>query len=1345
MSQQLTDLNQQITITIFVRRPTYNGMTVKDHAGGIVAGTHSVLDHSEFETMFGASDLDIDSVVQFVKQAGLTVTYSHCCAASVIATGTVGQINSAFGITLIDVTTPDRTYMIYDGAIILPVNLNNIIDHIDGLDTSAYAVSMNEPRAIAAIPTSGYNTRLVKPQAAATAYSFPGNNDGTDGVGQVIAVVQPWDCGYTQQNLNSTFAEYGITGTTVVDYLLDGKTNDPANPRSANTNAELMLDVAMVAGIVPKATVVVYICATLQSALNAILYDPQNKGYLPKIVSISVSWTNGNTTADNLLYAATILGVTVIASSGDWGAYNLPINFTLATRGYDACYPAASPYVLAIGGTSLALNPKGSIASEVTWNNNGEDYFITGGNQSSSYPVPSWQTGITLKNYATGVSSAPTGRATPDVALVADPYTGFTYYYYDPGISTNQINTFGGGTSASAPLWAGLIARINQLKGSSVGFINNTLYSNRTVFNDILPTEVANNNAYLGIGFSTTQGWDATTGLGSPNGTALAALFVVSTTPPITLPTNQNVDYNSLGTVINLNVNGSYTLVYIQIRPQYGVLTINNLIATYKPNRGYHGIDTFKFYTSNSAGDSNVSQVTLTILDPQITLSPSPDALPAGTVDQRYLINLTVSGGQSPYSFKLQYGNLPEGIRLVDNTLSGKPKYSGTYNFGILASDSSYPIYATATNNYNLQIINLRANFSWLTAGGSLFAPVQNGSYVTLELLVTPDTRPVFSIIAGSLPEGITLVNSDQFSGYISGFIVSSFKTVTYTFVIRARSPYFKLPIDRAFSITVLPYDPPVWSYPGVLTYLQGPNPDNSFNDLSYVNQQLIAVAPANVNTSYNITYNLSTNSSKLPNGLKLSSTGTISGIIALPINNQTSASNTYNFVAIASSLGVSTSRSFVMTVTYYNSIYQPPVFLIKPNLGSYRINSSATIPIVAYDPYPAYGGVLYSKTNGDLPNGLRVDSTAGVVTGVISPQVYYSQHYQFEITATKINVYEGITTSSRQIFSMDTLQNNYNSISWVTPTNLGTLYTSIPSGLRLVATHTETNYNLSYYPTRKLPNGLYLDSSGDIVGIPTYPGTYNITAVATTSTDYDLEGWGYFVSSGEYPALCAINTFVLTILDNPLQYTNIYAIVMPPIPVRLQIQQILKNTDIFKLNYIYRPEDPNFGVVSDLKMYLQYGIQQLSSATDYQYAFLNNPLSNHEKTFYIGTPTMVTAYDSSNTALYDVVYLTVTDSDQGTSILNKIQSKFLSLLDNQIDVNLLNLPVWQNNTNYSFIYGIVLCYAVPGKGSAIIRNLKANSQISGHFDLSTINFTIDRFIIDKTLTANSKSYLMLP
>ena len=520
------DINQQLTITVIVRRPTYNGMTVKDHADGVIAGTHSVLDHAEFEGMFGASDSDIALVTQFAEQAGLTVTYAHCCAASVIAAGTVGQINSAFGITLNNVVEPTRTYINYSGSITIPDSLKDIIKYVDGLDTSAQAIPVNRPIPAVATPTPGYSTPLVTPQKAATAYNFPGNNNGTDGVGQAIGLIEPFgSCGYTQQNLNSTFATYGVSVPTVIPVTLDGTTNNPAGSASN----EVMLDIAMVGGLVPKSTILVYICYSYISSLNAILYDTQGTGYRPKIVSISAGGAEGvgasYDAVDNLLYQAVILGVTVIVCSGDWGPYSSPVGFP--GRIYGPAWPASNPSVLAVGGTSLALNPNGTIASEVTWNNNGEDYHITGGNQSIRYSVPLWQAGITLKNYATGVSSAPTGRAVPDVALVADYYTGFTYNYYYNSSYPNVQNTQGGGTSAATPLWAGLVARLTAATGkTSLGFITPIFYTNTPVLNDILPTGVANNNAYQGVGFSTTVGWDACTGLGSPNGQAILNLLV---------------------------------------------------------------------------------------------------------------------------------------------------------------------------------------------------------------------------------------------------------------------------------------------------------------------------------------------------------------------------------------------------------------------------------------------------------------------------------------------------------------------------------------------------------------------------------------------------------------------------------------------------------------------------------------------------------------------------------------------------------------------------------------------------------------------------------------------------
>jgi kumamolisin len=268
--------------------------------------------------------------------------------------------------------------------------------------------------------------------------------------------------------------------------------------------------------------------------LNAALYDTQNTGYLPKVISISAgggrSPNSYSDTVDDLLAAAVTLGVTVCVSSGDWGGYNYPNSlYYRPYRQFNACWPASNPYVLSVGGTSLALKPDGSISSQIVWNNNGNDYYITGGNLSSDYYIPSYQIGLTITpmdNYVAGSPTAFTSRATPDVALVADPNTGITLYY---GTANNYLNK-GGGTSLSAPLFAGLIARINQITRRSVGFVNEIFYRNPGAFTDILPQPIfpgfsVDSNQFEGKGFMTTSGWDATTGLGTPKGAEVLALF----------------------------------------------------------------------------------------------------------------------------------------------------------------------------------------------------------------------------------------------------------------------------------------------------------------------------------------------------------------------------------------------------------------------------------------------------------------------------------------------------------------------------------------------------------------------------------------------------------------------------------------------------------------------------------------------------------------------------------------------------------------------------------------------------------------------------------------------------
>jgi kumamolisin len=203
---------------------------------------------------------------------------------------------------------------------------------------------------------------------------------------------------------------------------------------------------------------------------------------------------------NDVLQSAMAVGVTVCAASGDSGSSD-----GVGDGSAHVDFPASSPYVLACGGTRVEASGQ-SIGREVVWND-GADGGATGGGVSGTFSVPAWQEGLAAAT-AHGGKVALRGRGVPDVAGDASPASG-----YD--VVIGGANTVVGGTSAVAPLWAALIARINAAKGQPAGFVNAKLYKAGSVCNDITQ---GNNGSYVAV-----PGWDACTGLGSPDGTRVAA------------------------------------------------------------------------------------------------------------------------------------------------------------------------------------------------------------------------------------------------------------------------------------------------------------------------------------------------------------------------------------------------------------------------------------------------------------------------------------------------------------------------------------------------------------------------------------------------------------------------------------------------------------------------------------------------------------------------------------------------------------------------------------------------------------------------------------------------------
>jgi kumamolisin len=300
--------------------------------------------------------------------------------------------------------------------------------------------------------------------------------------------------------------------------ILDGGANDPTNANSAD--AEVLLDIEVAGSVAPGANIVVYFTTNtdqgFQDAISTAIHDTANN---PSVISISwggpeSSWAQtAMNSMDTTCQSAAALGVSITVASGDSGSSD-------GGSGNNVDFPASSPHVLGCGGTALNVN-NGQRATEVVWNDQASGGGATGGGVSAVFSLPTWQANAGVpavhekKHKKTkhppkkGAAVPPAaasggGRGVPDVAGDASPDTGYQ-------ILVDGQQEVVGGTSAVAPLWAGLIAVLNQQLGRNLGFLNPQLYPlGEAPFFDVTS---GNNGA-----FSAGTGWDPCTGLGSPNG-----------------------------------------------------------------------------------------------------------------------------------------------------------------------------------------------------------------------------------------------------------------------------------------------------------------------------------------------------------------------------------------------------------------------------------------------------------------------------------------------------------------------------------------------------------------------------------------------------------------------------------------------------------------------------------------------------------------------------------------------------------------------------------------------------------------------------------------------------------
>lgn len=470
------------------------------------------LTRAQLRQRHGADSRAVKLVRAFAKEYGLSISPDTPAPEHRILrlTGTVAAMQRAFGVTLAHYSVEGNICRIREGGITLPKQLAAYVEAVLGLDNRPQAqphfrIAGQQGRLAASAAQAGgfasphtaiahanaFNSSFT-PVQIAQLYQWPANASAK---GQTIGIIELGG-GYRTADLAAYFKSLSQPAPQVTAVSVDGGKNSPSNANSAD--GEVMLDIEIAAAVAPGANIAVYFAPNTDQgfvdAVSTAVHDNKNN---PSVVSISwgsaeANWTGQAMKAlDSACQSAAALGVTITVAAGDNGSSD-------GATGNNVDFPASSPHVLACGGTKL-LASNSVITSEVVWNELATDEGATGGGVSTVFPLPSWQSGAGVPKPTNSAG----GRGVPDVAGDADPSTGYS-------IRVDGQDLVIGGTSAVAPLWAGLLAVANAQNGQSAGFLQPLLYpaKAKAAFRDITS---GNNGA-----FSAGPGWDACTGLGSP-------------------------------------------------------------------------------------------------------------------------------------------------------------------------------------------------------------------------------------------------------------------------------------------------------------------------------------------------------------------------------------------------------------------------------------------------------------------------------------------------------------------------------------------------------------------------------------------------------------------------------------------------------------------------------------------------------------------------------------------------------------------------------------------------------------------------------------------------------------
>lgn len=724
-------------------------------------------------------------------------------------------------------------------------------------------------------------------------------------------------------------------------------------------------------------------------------------------------------------------------------------------------------------------------------------------------------------------------------------------------------------------------------------------------------------------------------------------------------------------------------------------------------------------------------------------------------------------------------GSLPSGIFIEGDRLIGSPYVKNNvleYTFCIRASNGS--LFADRT--FSITVNNV-AQPEFITPSGTLDAGlhhqfyVLDGSYVSYQIQavdLNPEPGQTLTYYMGDkitvnnveqynvLPPGLTMSPTGLISGFVGPALVSPSGqphtfTQTYSFAVTVTDGinYSTRTFDifvadpNAFRADSLMTDSFASKFTADSTYLQQPIWMTD-SDLGLHRANNYLTIPVGLYDNGNTAFRLE------PTNIE---------VYATTYQYDNDSNRTGSYYLTISNTSVAPTYGQYFSFQYYvdgadNTLYQ---ILSVQNLGDgmYKLHLTSPLTLTLDNGIPFYIG---SKST--LPPGMSFDAVTSELYGRIPYQPAITTSYTFTLTAVRSYIASNEKVYSSRTFNISLLGDITSEISWTTPADLGTIDANYASLLYISASSNLNNAILNYEQiSGSLPPGLNLTIDGEIVGsVNQYynpetgdPGLITIDNSTTTfdgrSTTFD-RSYSFTVKvNDQYLYSSSSRTFTVAVnTPNTIEYSNIIARPFLPSNQRTMWRSFITDPNIFVSEDIYRPNDPAFGVQTELEMLVVAGIESTSAAT-----YINN-MSNgfKKKRFQFGGINSAVALDSKGNIVYEIVYAKMFDplEPNGSHLPNIVQTQYypnsISNWQNRLEVDLATernyLPLWMrtiqpgSKEQQDYTLAVPICYCKAGKASSIILNIKHSA-----FDFRSLDYTIDRFVIRSLVKGVGDKYLL--